>query len=490
VEGHPQGGEAPQAADLRATRRLFLRLLAVVYLCAFVSLAVQIEGLVGSRGILPAAELLDWVRGQVGAERYFLLPTLAWLSASDGFLRFLCWGGAGLAVLLFAGIAPLPVLALLWAFYLSIVGVGQVFLGYQWDGLLLEAGLLALLLAPPVWRSRRETDPGPPWYSVWVLRWLLARLMFASGVVKLRSGDAAWRHLTALQFHYETQPLPTWIGWYAHQMPAWFQTLSAALMFGVELGAPLLMFAGRRGRLAAAASLAVLQLLIAATGNYGFFNLLTLALCVMLLDDAVLPRRWRGTSRPTPSPRWFRHGGLAFGAALFGLSIVVFTESVGLPVAWPKAVLDVQAAAAPFSSVNSYGLFAVMTTSRPEIVVEGSNDGVTWKPYRFRWKAGDLEGRPAFVAPHQPRLDWQMWFAALGTCDRNPWFVRFVGRLLEGSPPVLGLLESNPFPDVPPKMIRTTLYDYRFTRFGEPAARTHWWRRRRIGPYCPIIESP
>jgi hypothetical protein len=467
-----------------------VRLLAIVYLCAFVSLAVQIEGLVGSRGILPAAQLLDWVRTNVGAERYLLLPTLVWLNASDGFLLFLCWGGAGLALLLFFGLAPIPVLVVLWTFYLSIVAVGQVFLGYQWDALLLEAGLLAILVAPPVWRSRRETDPAPPWHSIWLLRWLLARLMFASGVVKLESGDEAWRRLTALQFHYETQPLPTWIGWYAHQLPAWFQTLSTGFMFGVELGGPLLVLAGRRGRLAAAAAFTALQLLIAATGNYGFFNLLTIALCVILLDDSVLPRRLRALSPPAPVHKWLRRGGLAFGALLFGLSFVVFTKSIGVPVSWPAAVLEIQAVAAPLASVNSYGLFAVMTPSRPEIVVEGSDDGVTWKRYEFRWKAGDLARRPAFVAPHQPRLDWQMWFAALGSCDRNPWFVRFVGRLLEGSPPVLGLLASNPFPDGPPRMIRTTLYEYRFTHLGEPAAKADWWRRREIGPYCPVIGSP
>jgi lipase maturation factor 1 len=153
-------------------------------------------------------------------------------------------------------------------------------------------------------------------------------------------------------------------------------------------------------------------------------------------------------------------------------------------------VLTLESAADPFRSVNSYGLFAVMTPSRPEIVVEGSNDGIRWKTYEFAWKAGDPSRRPAFVAPHQPRLDWQMWFAALGTCERNPWLVRFVDRLLEGSPPVLGLLAVDPFPDAPPRMIRTTMYDYRFTKLGEPDVKNEWWRRRELGAYCPVLGSP
>jgi hypothetical protein len=256
------------------------------------------------------------------------------------------------------------------------------------------------------------------------------------------------------------------------------------------MGLPLLVFAGRRARLVAAAGFVTLQLLIAATGNYGYFNLLTIALCVLLLDDSTLPRRWRATSGPTEAPPWIRWPGLALGGALFVLSFVVFAGSVGIGVPWPRFVLTLESAADPFRSVNSYGLFAVMTPSRPEIVVEGSNDGIRWRAYEFAWKAGDPSGRPAFVAPHQPRLDWQMWFAALGTCERNPWLVRFVDRLLEGSPPVLGLLAANPFPDAPPKMIRTTLYDYRFTKLGEPDAKNAWWRRRELGAYCPVLGSP
>jgi hypothetical protein len=475
-------------------RDLFLRALAIVYLIAFVSLAVQIEGLVGSSGILPVEQLLEWVRSQTGAERYWILPTLCWLSSSDSFLLFLCWGGGFLSLLLSARVAPIVVLPLLWAFYLSLVTVGQVFLGYQWDALLLETGLLAILLAPLGLRPGRDAEPAAPASAVWLLRWLLFRLMLGSGVVKLRSGDEAWRTLTALRVHYETQPLPTWLGWYAHQLPGWFQTFSTAAMFAVELGAPFLIFAGRRGRRIACGCFVGLQLLIAATGNYGFFNLLTLALCLLLLDDDALPRRWRlpvVSSAPGPaSPRWLRGLLTSAGATSFLLSLVVMSDTLGLPVPWPRAALSAVDAVSPFRSVNSYGLFAVMTMSRPEIQVEGSADGEVWRPYVFHWKPGDVTRRPAFVAPYQPRLDWQMWFAALGSCEREGWFLRFLDKLLDGSPPVLGLLAENPFPAAPPRMVRATLYDYRFTRMGSPEARSDWWRRKELAPYCPVVGSP
>jgi lipase maturation factor 1 len=422
------------------------------------------------------------------------------LSSSDGFLLFLCWGGGFLSLLLFARVAPIVVLPLLWAFYLSLTTIGQVFLGYQWDALLLETGLLAILLAPLGLRPRWDAEPAAPASAVWLLRWLLFRLMFGSGVVKLRSGDQAWRTLTALRVHYETQPLPTWVGWYAHQLPGWFQTFSTAVMFAVELGAPFLIFAGRRGRRIACAAFVGLQLLIAATGNYCFFNLLTIALCLLLLDDDALPPKWRpspststlaGSEGPRPaSARWLRGLLATAGVVSFALSLVIVADTVGLPVPWPRAVLSAFDAVSPFRSVNSYGLFAVMTMSRPEIIVEGSADGEIWRPYVFRWKPGDVTRRPAFVAPYQPRLDWQMWFAALGTCESNAWFVRFVDRLLEGSPPVVGLLAENPFPAEPPQMIRATLYDYRFTRIGEAEARSAWWRRKELGPYCPVMDSP
>ena len=299
------GGWCESGTDGRPTYRLtrsaLLRGLGVVYVSAFGSLAVQLDGLIGSRGILPAAEFLDRA-GQVlgtGPATYWRLPTLFWLDASDRALHGVCWGGLGLGVLVIAGILPGPCLALLWLFYLSLTVAGQVFLGYQWDSLLLEAGLLALLLTPWCLRLDRSSDlPGP--FAVWMFRWLVFRLMFQSGVVKLTSGDPVWWTWKALDYHYQTQPLPTWTSWYFHQMPAWFQALSLAFMFYAELVAPFFIFGPRILRRIGFMSLVLFQALIAATGNYGFFNLLTAILCLSLLDDRdwcrVVPG-WREENR-------------------------------------------------------------------------------------------------------------------------------------------------------------------------------------------------
>jgi hypothetical protein len=325
------------------------------------------------------------------------------------------------------------------------------------------------------------------------MRWLLFRLMFGSGLVKLASGDPNWRGLAALDYHYWTQPLPTWLGWYAHQLPSWFQHASVAAMFGVELLAPWLVFAGRRARLVAFFPLAGLQLLIAATGNYAFFNLLTLALCLTLLDDRSLPGRLGARlAAPTPVPtnRRFRPQDAALAAVVLPLSLMQLLAGTRLPLRWPEPLLAFYRAAAPFESVNGYGLFAVMTTSRREIVVEGSRDGETWTAYEFRYKPGDAHRAPGFVAPHQPRLDWQMWFAALAPCDASPWLARFLRRLQQGSPAAVGLLSGDPFRGEPPRFVRATLYDYRFSDLATLRREGAYWRRERLGLFCPVVGEP
>jgi hypothetical protein len=479
------------------SRWLFLRLLGVVYLTAFLSLWVQVHGLIGSRGILPVREYLADVRGVTGPERYYLVPTLCWLDDGDRFLNGQCAAGVVLSVLLIAGVAPAPVLFVLWVLYLSLSVAGQDFFNYQWDALLLEAGLLAVFLAPPQLWPRPAREAPPSRLVLWLFGWLLFRLMFGSGVAKLLSGDPTWRGLTALSYHYETQPLPTWTSWYMHQLPGGFQAGSVVVTFVAELVVPLAVFGPRRWRLVAFVGIVGLQVLIAATGNYGFFNLLTVVLCVPLLEDSLFPARWRARFVPAgpaaAAPRARGWPGWVLGpvaAVVVTLSALPFLARGGLVRRWPAWVVEAYRAAASFRSVNSYGLFAVMTTHRPEIIVEGSDDGVTWLPYEFRWKAGDVQRRPRFAGPHLPRLDWQMWFAALDDYRENPWFLHFLARLLDGSPEVLALLETNPFPDHPPRFVRAVLYDYHFTDPATRSATGAWWRRERLELYCPVLSRP
>jgi predicted DCC family thiol-disulfide oxidoreductase YuxK len=485
------GSVAEKPTYFRASS-IFLRLLALCYLAAFLSLWVQVDGLIGPRGILPAEGYLDWIRAQTGPSRFWFVPTLVWLSAKPVMLHGLCAGGVLASLSVFFGFAPTLGLTLAWASYLSLSSISQVFLSYQWDALLLETGLLAIFLSPPAWRLRFSPSSPPSTTAILLLRWLLFRLMFSSGAVKLGSGDPAWRSLTALRVHYETQPLPTWIGWAFHQFPPSFQTASCVFLFFVEIAVPFLVFAPRRAKHLAFGLLLVLQTLIALTGNYAFFNWLAIALCALLIDDAAFPARLRPrvpAPEAGPKRRWPV-------AVIAPVAAVLFLASVGqlaLTIQrsaeeFPPGALRALEWLSPLRSVNRYGLFAVMTTRRPEIIVEGSEDGRNWRPYEFRWKPGAVERRPRFVAPHQPRLDWQMWFAALETCEENPWLVNFLGRLLQGEPAVLRLLATNPFPAGPPRYVRTLVYDYRFTDWPTRRSTGAWWRRELQGPYCPIMS--
>jgi uncharacterized membrane protein YphA (DoxX/SURF4 family) len=481
----PKIAPGPHPSAYRLAIWLFLRGLAATYAIAFLALAIQLPGLLGSRGILPIAEALVVGRANLGFSRYYQAPSIFWwLGGNDLLLQFFAWMGVLLAVLLFFDLAPAGIALLLWALYLSFVSLGRDFFFFQWDSLLLEAGLLAILVAP--WRLRPQfgTAPSPPPLAQLWLQWLLFRVIFLSGVVKLASGDTAWRALTALQYHYETQPLPSPLSWFFFHLPLPFHELSTFLVLAIELAIPFFFVAGRLGRLFAFTLLVLLQLFILLTGNHAFYNWLTLVLCFALLDDSllgrVLPRLCLAT---LPPPLLQRRLSPILAGLLFLLSLPLFVAVLGVRLPPPLEI--VLRSISPFRSVNDYGAFAVMTTRRPEIVIEGSRDGISWLPYPFRWKPGELRKMPAFVAPYQPRLDWQMWFAALNGAERTPWFPRLVLRLLEGSPQVAALFASNPFPGTPPTYLRALLYDYRFSSWGELQHTGAWWQRYLIGIYLP-----
>jgi len=474
------------AATYAVSDWVFLRALALIYLAAFVSLGVQIKGLIGREGILPAGVFLGQLQPVFGRARFTAVPTLCWFNASDHSLQFLCWAGVALSLALFVGIAPVATLVLLWACYLSLLNVSGVFLGYQWDVLLLETGFVAIWLAPldllPHWPPQ-VTSPHP--IAVWLARWLLFRLMFSSGVVKLRSGDPTWRALTALTHHYETQPLPTPLAWVAHQLPTWAHKISCAVMFAIELPLPFLFFAPAPLCYVAGALTILLMLLIMATGNYCFFNLLAMALSVLVFDDAVWPRALAGAA--VSSSNWPSWAVWTSALVLVVLSIRPMVSLFDRDVRWPRPLALFFGMLERFHLVNGYGLFAVMTTRRREIVIEGSNDDMTWQAYEFKWKPGDPRRRPRYCMPHQPRLDWQMWFAALGDYRLNLWFIAFLGRLLENAQPVRALLRTNPFSDGPPRYVRAVLYEYQFTDRSEYSRTGMWWRRERLSLYCPVL---
>jgi len=487
-------------------RRWFLRSLGIIYAIAFVSLWVQIDGLVGKNGILPIADFLPAIRQQVGPEAFWLLPTLCWVNSSNAFLHLLCAAGVLFSVLLIFELAPAICLALLFVCYLSLTAAGQTFLSFQWDILLLETGFLAIFLAP--WKllpnnltalSRQvpaastavatATPVSKP--ALFLLKLLLFKLMLMSGVVKLTSGDPSWgwdhglhwSAMTALDYHYWSQPLPTVFAWYADKTPEWFKHFSVAVCLFIEMVVPFFIWAPRRPRLVACALLIFLQIVIAITGNYCFFNLLTIALCLLLIDDAALKQKNATVVDRRHNSRLPISAAMIVIIATLPLNAWLIYSAFKPEAEMPGLIRVVFERLEPFRVANGYGLFREMTKDRGEIIVEGSSDGVDWRPYEFRWKPGDVMRAPGWCAPHQPRLDWQMWFAALGSPRDRQWFFLFERCLLEGKPAVARLLKTNPFPATPPRYIRAGFYRYRFTSAQERGQTGAWWKREELGEY-------
>jgi lipase maturation factor 1 len=449
------------------TESLFLRMLGLIYLSAFASLWPQIIGLLGSSGIEPATRLLASLHSE-GASLFRDAPTLFWFGISDPALVGFCAVGCLASLALFLGFYPRISAAVCWALYLSLTTIGQPFMGFQWDALLLEAGFLALFA-------------GTPWL-VWAYRFLLFRLMFESGIVKLLSGDPNWKNFHALRFHFLTQPLPNPLAYYAYRLPAWMLDSMTFASLAIELVVPFFLFAPRRLRHIVTVLLASLQVFILLTGNYAFFNFLTLALCLWGFDDEAFAPAG-ALIRRTLKPISWRPLQRGLGAVLALLILIgliqvlaMLAPDTGRPLARHFAFL------APWQIVNTYGLFAVMTTTRPEIVIEGSEDAEHWREYVFRYKPGPTHRGLPSVAPYQPRLDWQMWFAALGDYQQNIWVGGLMYRLLTGSSAVTKLLDTPPFLK-PPHYMRALLYDYRFTTPSERSRTGAVWERTLRGTW-------
>ena len=470
-------------------RRGFLNGLGLVYLIAFISAWVQIDGLMGERGVVPTSDYLNLIGRSIGdaGTPAFLHPTLSWIDSSSRMLHALCAFGVVVSALLTFGVVPIPALLGAFVAYLSLVNAGQLFFSYQWDILLLETGFIALFVAPWQWRLRRGADRPVPVIGRLLVLLLLFKLMFMSGVVKLTSGDETWIRLTALDYHYWTQPLPTVFAWFADKSPMAFKKFSVAATLFVEIVVPFFIFGPRRVRLVAAALLIALQIAIAVTGNYNFFNLLTILLCLFLIDDASwAPKRARESSASARG--WAKLGPAV--ALIITLPVNMWiTYTACAPEAEIPAVLRKWSRQLQtFHLVSGYGLFRVMTKDRPEIVFEGSADAFDWHPYEFRWKPGDLQRPPQWNAPHQPRLDWSMWFAALGSRRDAVVGEGLAKRMLEGEPAVLALLVKNPFPASPPQFVRASLYHYKFTTLDERRQTGAWWKRELRRQFLPTVS--
>ena len=502
----PEHFFGPDAADpgYLAARWLFLRALGFIFFSAFYSLVFQIRGLIGPNGILPAGNYLAEVASALGSQRFWFAPTVFWWSASDRALLAVCIVGMVASVMLVLNLFPRGALIVCLVAFLSFIGAAQAFASYQSDGMLLEAGFISLFFAPAGWHPGWATSSPPSRASRFLLIWLMFRIYFESGIAKILGHDPEWRDFTAMNDYYQNGPLPTWIAWYAHHLPRGFHSATAVLTLVLELVLIFAVFLPRRFRIALFFLITPWQIGIILTSNYAFLNYLVLSLGILLLDDKFLarfvPKRsslapptassdipstatlqravgWQSNVRLWVEAFWLTW---VFYVTLALLAFMVYPQAP-FP-RYPVQLLE------PFRIANEFGLFAVMTRGRYEIEFQGSRDGQTWTSYPFRYKPQDIHAAPRIYAPYQPRFDWNLWFASLGTWRENTFVLQVEKRLLVAEPDVLALFAGNPFPGQPPKQVRAVLWQYWFTDWTEKRQQGVWWRREQVGMYAPTLE--
>ena len=464
------------AAPYWLTRFCFQRFLGFIYFIAFLVTLNQFRALIGEHGLTPVPLFLK-------KTKFWNDPSLFWLNSSDQFMAGIALLGAILSVAAMSGISDrfgmgvsVTIWLLLWIFYLSFVNIGQIFYGFGWEILLLEAGFLAIFLG--------SSNTAPPTVIIWMLRWVLFRVLFGAGLIKLR-GDSCWRDLTCLFYHYETQPLPNPLSWYLHHSPRLFHRGGVLFTQGVQLAVPWGIFVpGVVGTVAGIFSV-IFQTSLILSGNLSWLNYLTLAISISCFDDRFLSH-FIPLSIPSAEPISGMRQGI-----LMALTFLILFLSISpvLNLISPRQIMNTSFE--PLHLVNTYGAFGTVTRERMEIIVEGTNDSVLtpatqWKEYEFKAKPGDVKRKPPLVAPYHYRLDWLMWFAAMSDYRQHPWFLSLVAKLLEGDKETLKLMGSNPFPERPPQFIRAELYEYRFTDSIKKEGA--WWRRRRVETYLRPVS--
>jgi hypothetical protein len=504
-------------------RWLFLRAIGCIYFSAFYSLIFQIRGLIGPQGILPASDYLKAAAQSLGpVSKVWYVPTLLWLNSGPHMLTTLSTLGMLASLLLVLNIWPRATLLICFICYLSFVAAAQDFSGYQSDGMLLEAGFIALFFAPSGIRPGLG-QPSPPQRAVlFLLLWEWFRIYFESGAAKILGRDPEWRHFTALDEYYQNGPLPTWIGWYLQHLPHWFHASTTFATLALELVLVWMLFPPRRWRIACFLIVTPWELVVILTANYTFLNYLVLSLGILLLDDRFLnpfvPHRWKkffpeetttrplanddenATSSPPSEPQTkpapprlgFAHqlSTLKTSAAALLLTWLFYATTAQLLwMFWPLPLpTEPVALLEPFRIANRYGLFGIMTRGRYEIEFQGSDDGKNWTAYPFRYKPQNLNDPPGIYAPYQPRFDWNLWFASLGSWREYPIVPNTEVRLLSNDEDVLALFKNNPFPKNPPHQVRAVLYQYWFTTMSEKKKEGQWWRREYLGLYAPTLE--
>jgi len=490
-------------------RWIFLRALGLIYYSAFFSLIFQIRGLIGPHGILPAGEYLQALAERFGHVGYWYAPTLLWLSNGPHMVTGICWAGMIASALLVLNFWPRGMLMICFVCFLSFVSAAQDFSAYQSDGMLLEAGFIAMFFAPAGFRPGWGEESKPSRASLFLLIWEGFRIYFESGVAKIMGGDPQWRNFTALDEYYQNGPLPTWIGWYMQHWPHWFHAATAFGTLALELVLVWMMFLPRRLRVLCFLIVTPWQIGIILSANYTFLNYLVLALGFLLLDDQFLlpclPRFLKNSylatreAKPLAAPavedNWRKKLLEQSSALKLAVTAVMLTwifyatllEMVRMVKPWPPSSMLVSALE-PFRIANRFGLFGMMTRSRYEIEFQGSNDGQTWLIYPFRFKPQDPSKPPGIYAPYQPRFDWNLWFASLSSWRQEPIAVRTEQSLLRGDSDVLLLFSGNPFPHAPPRQVRAVIWQYWFTTPAEKRAQGLWWKRQQLGLYAPTLE--
>jgi len=476
------------------TRFAVLRLLGLVYLVAFVVLARQMDPLLGSRGLLPVTRWLTLLHGHYGALAYWKFPSLLWLGSSDGVMHALCWVGIALSAAALLGATNAILQLALWAIYMSFVHTGQIFYGYGWEIQLLETGLLAVFLCPV-----RSVRPLPktrtPVIVVWLLRWLVFRIMLGAVLIKLRN-DPCWRDLSCLDFHFETQPNPNPLSWSLHHAPHWVHVVGLLFNHIVEGIVPWFAFGFRRWRHAAGILMVIFQGTLIASGNLSFLNWLTIVPALACIDDTLwvhlLPRRRRAEllARFADLPRSKLHTRVT---QVFGVAVGVL--SVGPVMNLLSSGQAMNTSFDPLDLVNTYGAFGTVDRKRYEVIPEGTRDeptdeGAHWEEYELPCMPGDVRRRPCLITPYHLRLDWQMWFVGNAApqgepIDDSPWLVHLVWQLLQGDPTPEPLLARDPFRGSPPRYIRMGIWRYGFSADHEGG---RWWDRERVGEFLPPVS--